>query len=282
MAQKLPQEIVDLVVCEFSTDDRAGKRTVAQCGLVCKNWFPSSRYRLFANVDLNDHTVRPFLSVVDKSPFPIPSVIRSLGLSFSGNEGEFSLEESLRQLGPLRLVTTLRMTLKHDILIQNSTLLENTFPGISTLVFRNVPLPVDSVLRTISSFPLLKSVELDWVRLSYDTVSSKYQLPRLWNSLILDLLTDRSKDSQPIFAEILSLDPMPVLSSLSVREIDPTESSPFGKYLSRIGNALHHLRLESGATHFFSLFLPLFLYHRHLNHAHRKTRSLRSASLHGP
>ncbi|KAJ7227838.1 hypothetical protein B0H12DRAFT_236692 [Mycena haematopus] len=152
MAQDVPQEIMALVVGEFRLNDRVEKRTIAQCGLVCKTWFPSSRYRLFSDVNVDDHTITSFLDTVDNSIFPIPIVIRSLGLSFSGRENTVGLDESLRRLGPLPLVVVLRLTMKDDVLLRSLTLLQSTFPNIVALTFRNIPLPLDSVLRTVSAF----------------------------------------------------------------------------------------------------------------------------------
>ncbi|KAF7370212.1 hypothetical protein MSAN_00652000 [Mycena sanguinolenta] len=276
MAQKLPREIIDLVVGEFQLDNRAEKRTIAQCGLVCKSWFPSSRYRLFSDVNVDDHTITSFLDAVDNSLFAIPIVIRSLGLSFSGGENTVGLDESLRRLGPLPLVVALRLTMKDEILLRSLPLLRNTFSNISALGFRTVPLHINSIFRTVSAFQSLKSLQLDWVSLSYadekdgyhglvlfsdddgEDVDSdeeanegkSYQLPPQWNSLALDLL-DNYWDSQKIFATILSLNPIPILSSLAVREIDPAADAPMGKYLARLGNALTYLRLESGPLKFF-------------------------------
>ncbi|KAF8217071.1 hypothetical protein K438DRAFT_2007747 [Mycena galopus ATCC 62051] len=256
MAQTyLPQEIVHLVVGQFPLDNRTEKYTIAQCGLVCKTWLPASRYRFFADVDLNDRTIISFLYAVGKS---VSTVIRSLGLSFSGQEGTVGLDETLRRLGPLPLVTTLRLVMKDEVLLQDLALLAHTFPNTTTLVFRNVSLPLSSVFCALSAFQLLKSLELDWVRVSYDTLQPSYEFPPRWNSLTLALLMDddKPKDPQQLFRQLLfkalfSLDPVPVLSSLSMRGMDLRKGSHLERYLSRMGNPLHHLRLESGPSPFF-------------------------------
>ncbi|KAJ7631356.1 hypothetical protein DFH06DRAFT_1439181 [Mycena polygramma] len=248
MARNLPQEMVDLVVGEFQMDDLVGLRSVAACGLVCREWLPSSRYRLFADVDLDVRTVGSFLDNADKSLFPISSSIRSLGLSFSGDG--LGLDECLRRLGPLPLVETLRITMGQNVLDRNSPLLERTFPKISTLVFLNFPLELGSILRVASSFPALESLVLDWVHLSFAIpLPSKLQCPPRWNALRLDLLGGSylSRDLDSFFEAILSLDKIPVLSSLSVRGTYPQEDSPFAKYLAHVGPALQHLCLESEA-----------------------------------
>ncbi|KAJ7227836.1 hypothetical protein B0H12DRAFT_1148450 [Mycena haematopus] len=252
MAQNVPQEVMDLVVGEFRLNDRVEKRMIAQCGLVCKTWFPSSRYRLFSDVNVDDHTITSFLDAVDNSLFPIPIVIRSLGLSFSGHENTVGLDESLRRLGPLPLVVALRLTMKNDVLRRSLALLQNTFPNVVTLIFRNIPLPLDSVLRTVSAFRFLKSLELDWISLSYGSLLSSYEFPPQWDSLTLDLIVDNSAYyAQDFFVHILTLDPVPILSSLAVRDIEPMKHFPMGRYLAHLGNALRYLRLETGVSRFF-------------------------------
>ncbi|KAJ7656484.1 hypothetical protein DFH06DRAFT_1411293 [Mycena polygramma] len=253
MARNLPQEMVDLVLGEFQMDDLVGLRSVAACGLVCKEWLPSSRYRLFADVNLDVRTVGPFLDVVDKSLFPISSSIRSLGLSFSGDG--LGLDECLGRLGPLPLVETLRITMGQGVLDRNSALLERTFPKITTLVFLSFPLTLGSILRVASSLPLLERLVLDWVYLSFTLpLPPKLQCPPRWNALRLDLLgaNCHNGDLDSFFETILSLDQIPVFSSLSVHGTYPREDSPFAKYLAHVGPALQHLCLESEA--FICLF----------------------------
>ncbi|KAF7356220.1 hypothetical protein MVEN_00953400 [Mycena venus] len=249
VAQNLPREILDLFVGEFQRKDRVERRTIGQFGLVCQNWLPSSRYHLFGDVDLNEHTLKPFLSAADNSLFRIPSFIQSLGLSFADREDRdketMGLGEILCRLGALPLVKTLRLTMKDDVLVRNYTLLGTTFPNTSSLVLRNVPLALGTIFQTISAFPSVERVALDWVELEspHDALLSSYQFPPKWSVLSLDLLHDHSE--RHLFTAFLSLNPVPALSSLSLRDLDIVENSPIGRYLSHIGNALHHLRLES-------------------------------------
>lgn len=247
MAQNLPQEIVDLVLSEFKTSVYSERRNIAECGLVCKNWLPSSRYRLFAEVDLNDRSMQPFIRIVETSSFPIPRFIRTLGLS-SGRE-DHSLDENLRKLGLLPQLTTLRITMDHAVFAQNSALLVNSFTNISNLVFHNCQLPLRSVMDAVSSFPGLKGLVLHWV--TFDTVTSLnsgYQFPSGWCSLTLNLSGNGIED---FFQAILSLgDAVPVFSSLSIRGRDPPRKSFLEKYLSHVGNGLHQLRLESDGERF--------------------------------
>ncbi|KAJ7742857.1 hypothetical protein B0H16DRAFT_1728019 [Mycena metata] len=245
MADQLPGELIDRFFAEFPTD-RAGKRAIGEFGLVCKQWLPPSRYRFFSDVDLDARSIKPFLDVVTQSPFPVPNFIRSLGLSSSGLEQGLKIEDCLT-LGPFVQVTTLRLTMTQDVLERNYALLGNTFRGVTTLVFRNVPLPLDSILLVVSTFPALKSVVLDWVSLSYDhdTIPhSTYQFPPQWDSLTMDL-NDRP---EPFFRGLLRLPQIPIFSSLSLRGVYPFEGSHFARYLAHAGSALQYIRFEAEAS----------------------------------
>ncbi|KAJ7117496.1 hypothetical protein C8R44DRAFT_879060 [Mycena epipterygia] len=256
MAQDLPQELVDLVLGEFRTDSILEKRFIARCGLICKNWLPSSRYRFFAEVDLNDRTIESFLEATGTSPFPVSTFIRSFGLS-SGREDR-SLDEIFRKrLGPLPQVKTLRVTMDDTVFALNSSFLATHFAPISILILRSCQLPLNAVLDAASSFPLLQTLTLDWVDLSIESFASvTYQFPPQFHKLNLDLLPHGVSHLQhPIstfFQAILCLDIIPVFSSLSVRGIYPEEHTALEKYLRRVGDRLHHLRFDAEFSRSFS------------------------------
>ncbi|KAK7024944.1 hypothetical protein R3P38DRAFT_1055051 [Favolaschia claudopus] len=247
MAQDLPPEIVDLIVEQFQLTTRDDKRCIARMGLVCKDWLPSSRYRFFSDVDLNDHTSGPFLAVLENTPFPVTNYIRSLGLSFAGREDTFEIEAMLRTLGHLPLVKTLRITLNDQVLAGNASLITELFPGTTHLVFRGIPLALNSILSTAMGFHSLKSLKLDWVDVvaaseSDEPLSSYHLSPKL-ESIELDPLDPGNGNT--FFGAILGLHPVPVISSLSIREVNPSEPSSLGRYLLHLGSALRHLRMES-------------------------------------
>ncbi|KAJ7180996.1 hypothetical protein C8R46DRAFT_1211282 [Mycena filopes] len=246
MADRCPQEILDLVFAQFPTD-RVGKRTVAQFGLVCRNWLPSSRYRFFSDVDINDRSIKPFLDVVAQSPFPIPTFIRSLGLSPSGLEQKLDVAEFLQNMKPFGQVTTLRITMTEALLDRSYTILGNTLSSVTTLVLRHVLLPVHSILLAVSTFSALKSLVLDWVNPSYDLddlAATSYHFPPHWDSLTVDLNTR----PDPFFQALLALPRPPIFSSLSLRGVYPTDGSHFGRYLAHVGDALHYIRFEAEAS----------------------------------
>lgn len=257
-----------MVLGEFRTDSILEKRFIARCGFVCKNWLPSSRYRFFAEVDLNDRTIESFLEAIGTSSFPVSTFIRSFGLS-SGREDR-SLDEILRKLGPLPQVKTLRVTMDGAVFVLNSPFFATYFATISNLVMRSCQLPLHAVLDAASSFPLLQSLALDWVELDWAELSiesfasAAYQFPPQFHKLNLDLLPHNNPHVQqhphPIsafFQAIMYLDTIPVFSSLSVRGIHPEEHTSLGKYLRRIGDRLHHFRFDAESSRFFRQFSPL-------------------------
>lgn len=229
-ALNLPQELLDLVFGDLRLEDRIERRTIADCGLVCKSWLPSSRYRLFADVALNDRTLKRFFTLMETSPFPLPTFIRSLGLSSA------ALDESPK-LGPLPQVTTLRIKAQRTVFAPDSTLQANSFANLSTLSLNGCRISLGSFLSAISSFPALKSLELRWVALSYDDLLSVYQFPPQCRTLILFMFR---RDADQFFQALLTLHTIPVFSSLSVTGWAP---SVLGTYLRHVGDDLKFLQL---------------------------------------
>jgi hypothetical protein len=241
MAANIVPELVDLIIGALHTEDPVGKHTIAQCGLVCKKWLPSSRRHLFSEVTLNDRTITTFLNLVEASPFPIPSFIRSLALHSS--EGEQALENGLAKLGPLPQVTTLRIRMDRTVFTRNSALLASSFPNVSALCFHGSKLRLRSILDAVSSFSALQNLQLDSIELMYDNSTSPLPLPPHWHSLTLSL---GERQIGRFFQAILSLNTIPIFTSLCIQgEEDPAGSSFFDKYLRRVGKDLVHLRLES-------------------------------------
>ncbi|KAJ7464521.1 hypothetical protein FB451DRAFT_1403192 [Mycena latifolia] len=239
MAQNLPNEVVDLFLHELHAADPVEKQTIARCGLVCRNWLPFSRYHFFAQVFLDDRNMKPFLRMVETSPFSIPSFIRSIALHF--RRGDRSLDQGLRLLGPLPQVTTLRIFMPHAVFASNSALFAASFAYLSTLVFRGYEYSPHNFLSAVTSFPLLTSLRLESVTFSDEPVSSALQFPPHCRSLTLYLTMT---DIERWFRAFLSLDTIPVVSSLTVRGMFTSEDSFFGRYLRHIGDGMHHLRFE--------------------------------------
>ncbi|KAJ7699045.1 hypothetical protein B0H17DRAFT_1049987 [Mycena rosella] len=268
MAAALPQELVDLILGELQTDefDFLGRHTIARCGLVCRNWLPLSRTHLFAHVILNDRSIKKLLSVVAASSFPILTFIRAVTLTVNAAQYK-AFKTVFHQLGSLPQATTLR-TSNLFTFAENSDFLSTHFPHISVLVFRHKDAPFLEVLNAASPFPSFKSLCLESVGfppLPHESLASEPRIPPHWDSLTLGFMTHR--DIENLFEALLSLDTIPILSSLSIYSRKPKkhvdrlgshlppdflEENAFEflqGYLCHIGSRLRHLKLESENAH---------------------------------
>ncbi|KAJ7699005.1 hypothetical protein B0H17DRAFT_1196593 [Mycena rosella] len=246
VAQSLPTEIVEQIIGQLQPDDK-GKTThdVGACGLVCRGWLPSSRYQIFARLYLTIANIDSFLGIVQTSPFPIASFVRYLGLEFDGSDP--LVVQRLDGLGPFPQVTRLRIYgLTHP---PNLALLarlgRRSFGNVTTLDFFMCMFPFNSVLAALSSFPSLERLGLRssfFRRGSGTRESSICQLPTQLHALHINVQNPTGED---FFENILSLDPIPVLSSLSLHGTWPAEDSFMKKYLSHLGSRLQYLRLDT-------------------------------------
>ncbi|KAJ7143760.1 hypothetical protein C8R44DRAFT_139700 [Mycena epipterygia] len=242
MSPKLPPELLDLVLEEFHpTNYRDERLAIAHCGLVCKSWLPSSRYRLFSRIYLNDYVLEPFLRVVKASPFQIPSFIRHLDLH-SRREDAF-LQAFLHELGgPLPLVATLCLRMNHAVLALNTAVLAQTFPMLPNLVLCYCRLSPVAVFDAAAAFPALRSLELLELEPDDDdsdqhVIPSAHRFPPQCRTLTLS-----GRFTEPFLEALLALRTLPVFTSLSTEGvIYPTEDSLLGKYLCRAGNGLRDL-----------------------------------------
>jgi hypothetical protein len=130
-------------------------------------------------------------------------------------------------------------------------------------------------MSAVSSFRMLRSLGLHWVELSGDDLPGAYRFPPECRALSLDLFS--AHDVESFFQAILSLDTLPIFSSLSLRGARPNEEEDsFGKYLRRAGNDLHHLRFQLDASSFHGTIGALSLVAvicKQTQARHRKRRS---------
>ncbi|KAJ6455658.1 hypothetical protein DFH09DRAFT_1014096 [Mycena vulgaris] len=238
MVQTLPHELLDLILGELHRDDSL---TIAQCGLVCRNWLSSSRYSFFAEVEFkNERTMESFLSAVETSPFPITTFIRSLTFS-----RYFRGEENLRKLGPLLQVMTLRTP---PAQINNFPFLAEACANtVDLILHHSFEYPLRSAMEAVSAFPSLKSLGLHWISFSDVSLPATYRFPPQCRALSL-LLTKRM--SERFFQAILSLYTIPAFSSLAVREVS-TSHTFFSRYLCHVGGDLQYLRFQFGSDLIF-------------------------------
>ncbi|KAF7318829.1 hypothetical protein HMN09_00218200 [Mycena chlorophos] len=256
MAALLPSELLDRIFGNFSLSDFYERRTIARFGLVCKSWGSASRYQLFRSVKLTERNIGSFLELVPASAFPISSVIRSLELASGGRNQEI-ICASIPTLGALPLIKRLRITMNEAILMDNLSMLGELFPNITELQLHASELSFATILRTTHMFKLLQSLALSWVYLT-DGAPSGLSLgvhPH-WHKLALDLtsmsvtqpLNDTSRTtSEHFFGFLLALDPVPVMTTLSVSAYNPGHvgHANLSRYLQRYGKNIEDLRIET-------------------------------------
>ncbi|KAJ7763631.1 hypothetical protein DFH07DRAFT_812609 [Mycena maculata] len=220
MAQDIASELLNLILGELRSPmargpDRVEKADVANCGLVCRNWLHSSRYILFADVHLSNRTAKLFLRATETSPFPLLTFIHSLRLISSEPSAEDVSSTIRAVLAPIYIFRTA------------------SFPNLFTLTLSGCRSSLGAVLEAISSCPELTTLKLHQVTLSYDDIFYEdtvkvFEFPPNWRKLILDM---DEPDADVLFQHILSLDPVPILSSLSMHGWYPRDHSFVGMYL---------------------------------------------------
>ncbi|KAJ7699050.1 hypothetical protein B0H17DRAFT_1049994 [Mycena rosella] len=252
MAQNLPPELIDLILGELQPNgneayNASGTRTIARCGLVCKQWLSFSRVHLFAHVELDEGSLEKLITIVEASPFPISSFIRCVRLSFRRD----GFEQGLRALGSLPRVKTLRIVMSNIVFTQNLARLAITFANTSTVVFNGYQFPFGDIMDAISLFPSLADIELNLAYLGHKPLLSTYRFPGRWHSLTIFMVQD---EMQKLFEVLFSLDTIPVLSSLSIHldqshALDQRGKTGFlEKYLRHVGSRLRYLQIKSGQT----------------------------------
>ncbi|KAJ7763620.1 hypothetical protein DFH07DRAFT_1059273 [Mycena maculata] len=261
MAQNLPGELVDQILGPLNDDAQPRGHDAQQrrhdlgvCGLVCRGWLSSSRYHLFAEVELNDLNIEPFLAIEAASPFPLRHFFRSvtLGVRWTG-----SLRSHIPLLGPLPQVKALKIAdalLSFDIERYPALQLAQSFPNTTSLVINRVHGSVKFSILVNTIFPL---VSLERLKLQYiffrdhnpliDTLEAleispappAHRFPALLHAVDLD-----RNSAEDFFKKSLSLDPIPSFSSLKIGDTSATEESFTGKYLRHVGGAVRSLAFD--------------------------------------
>ncbi|KAF7356349.1 hypothetical protein MVEN_00967200 [Mycena venus] len=227
-------------------DDFQDRSTIIQYGLVCKDWLHSSRSRIFSDVQLNDLTIGPFFDIVgsETSLLPVTHFIRNLSL-FDTEQGHFKNEfDHIRRLGTCPGVKSLHLGLLDYDLDRHCAFLGTILPCVSSLAIGSkVSISPRFILEAIPRFAKLESLTIhDMSRRLFVgyTIPTKYRFPESLSAV--DVLDSSDAD---FFRAVLSLDPAPRFSSISIRSSRPSVDveSFLGKYIIMIGHSLRHLSL---------------------------------------
>ncbi|KAJ7775232.1 hypothetical protein B0H14DRAFT_2964639, partial [Mycena olivaceomarginata] len=258
-AQELIDEIIDHTanmrmgatagLCESPSAQTVAK--VGALGLVCKQWWPRSRFHLFSHLILNPRTIQSFFDLVDNSPCPILTFIETLDLQFDHNPALLD-EGQLRRFGESCGLKTLWIQvprLEESNIIQflsslqfHAAVLGASVPSISAfaMIFDKIPLGI--TISVVSSFP---SLEILW--LSGAEIDVTGGLPKL-SPLPLSIHTLKFHVAGPgadgFFKYLLSL-PCPL--HLLKLEFDAHHTDPDGavaSYFRLAGGTIQHMQLD--------------------------------------
>ncbi|KAJ7763587.1 hypothetical protein DFH07DRAFT_395965 [Mycena maculata] len=131
--------------------------TTWACGLACRDWLPSSRDLLFAEVAFNDFNISSLFAIEETSPFPLRHLFRSLDLRTKDGSPALGILPNVRDLkvqvtdwtnsyrmslaplssGPNTLSTrsATRAELSQSVLFRHLQLWDSTRPFPKRLIF---------------------------------------------------------------------------------------------------------------------------------------------------
>ncbi|KAJ7932291.1 hypothetical protein B0H13DRAFT_1956393 [Mycena leptocephala] len=258
-AQELIDEIIDHTanmrmgaaagLCESLSAQTLAK--VGALGLVCKQWWPRSRFHLFSYLILNPRTIQSFFDLVDNSPCPILTFIETLDLHFDHNPALLD-EGQLRRFGQSCGLKTLWIQvprLEEPNTIQflsslqfHAAVLGSSVPSISAfaMIFDKISLGI--TISVVSSFPSLKTLWLSGAEMDVTGGLPKLQPPPLSIHTLKFHVAGRGADG--FFKYLLSL-PRPL--HLLKLEFDAHHTDPDGavaSYFRLAGGTIQHMQLE--------------------------------------
>ncbi|KAJ7020605.1 hypothetical protein C8F04DRAFT_290730 [Mycena alexandri] len=260
MIDTLPLELVDLVIGRLNPNNRVERRAIGNCGLVCLDWCRFSRLHLFSQVTLSDSNIRAFLEVIQNSAYPILTFVYRPCLAFARPGA--SLDRLIEKLGPLPGATVLWCLIHPELVFFHHTAhLARICPELTHLTLANpdfsyryepfeppppysvqYPLPMHFALDALQCFPSLTCLAFEL----HHSRGVIYRFPIQLNTLDLHLHRSSLED---FFKNLLSMDTIPVFSSLYLLGISPTPETFTGKYLRYVGDRLRRLRLDMRSLH---------------------------------
>ncbi|KAJ7111585.1 hypothetical protein C8R43DRAFT_1113555 [Mycena crocata] len=228
----LPPEIMDAALDFLHSDSAA----LSACTLVCRDWLPSARFHLLSQLALDATTVESFFEdFVDTTS--------------SLHKGVMLPKFTAKGLGDVRALRIHGLDLSTV-----PSKFPQALPNLQTLCLEAFEAEsFGAIAAIISGFPLLQSLTLsgDWDGDEMDTeaVPVNVTIPKLAH---LDL----DCPLKTLFGWFLSLDPVPVTSSLVLRDIWAEESPSITRYFTAAGDSLEFLTLTYPRKDALHLHLP--------------------------
>ncbi|KAJ7461314.1 hypothetical protein B0H11DRAFT_2198737 [Mycena galericulata] len=265
--QELIDKIVDFVVAGITDSSRKWScsflpsegeqiplggtpNVVGDLGLVCKQWWPRSRFHMFSYVVLRPGRVHSFFDLVDSSRSGILRLIQTLHLEFRGlrllDEHQLSrFQESCNLTGLLIWIPGWSEAegfqyTRFSSLEFHASILGSVVPSISSLVMTFERIPLNTAIRTPSFFPNLATLSL-----SGDEIlagSSDPVVPPVFPPIHTLRFKIREDGAEGYF-NYLSLQNIPRLKALELDLADENTSGAVAYYFRKSGGAIRHLEL---------------------------------------
>ncbi|KAF8216940.1 hypothetical protein K438DRAFT_1953822 [Mycena galopus ATCC 62051] len=245
MCVDLPLDIVDLVMGELDSAHFIDRQTVGFCGLVCAEWARTSRSHLFREVHLSDSNVESFIDLAKSSPYPVLSFVHLLVLSESAVTNG-TLDQNIKELGYLPNASALRTDIPCPIFVRNSPNLSRICPNLSRLTFstHHMSLSLQHIFEVAGTFPSLTWIGFRHCDFQHAPPLMNPSNPAQWKRYAWDLDLDRYY-MQKFCKHVLTLDPLPRVSSLRLSGMLPEPDSDAGKYLRKAGAGLLYLKFDA-------------------------------------
>ncbi|KAF7362825.1 hypothetical protein MVEN_00632300 [Mycena venus] len=225
-------------------------RKIGALGLVCKAWWPRSRFHLFSHLILRPETVESFFVLVDTSASPILTYVEALDLRFDRSPRfmdqaqilRFSKSYKLSQMwiripefGPDDSDGELCGALQ-----SHASLFGATVASISSLYLQFKKIRFTSAIQVVTSFPGLETLELSGEAMEAAVLTTPPPLSVCIHTLKFGV--QRGGDS--FFTYLLSLPnpPAPETVELDIGHADA--SGGIVGYLRSYGREIRHLVLN--------------------------------------
>lgn len=246
-----PLELVDLVLDHSHSD----KSVLASCSLVCKNWFASARYHLFHTTTLDADNASTFAKVLSPSS-TLPRFIRRIDAKDTREDGPW-LPDMMSQLAILTSVTSISITSNYSIM--SRTMVQSLRSFARLVELRLVDCAFSSftdVQELICSFPSLEvlHLEVDWLESRLVSPRAHIHPPSNLRELYLRC------DMAPFFDWMLSSPSIPLVSTLTLHNVERAEIPSIDRYLRVLGPSLRNLTIFDSAYGTCLSFILFCLY----------------------
>jgi hypothetical protein len=231
----IPLEIVDIVLDYLHQD----LETVSACSLVCKSWFPSARYHLFADTNLDDENAYSFVRLLHTEYSTVPRFITRIAAKDTCETGRW-LPTVFPCLSRLPSLSSVSITSTFEACFTEATLFAlGTFDNLLELKLTECAFSdFTQVQELLTSLPTLERLHLeaDWpepVDVKPTDLSPSPHLRELYLRCEATRLLDW----------FLMMPNMAPVEKLTLHGIDSFDLPIVVRYLEALGPSLTHLSI---------------------------------------